>query len=495
MVANIFLLTCALFTAQPGDRTEWLLLPRLQRGQELVYRGTFTEEGLGQGVQFNRAYRLESRIFVLNTLAGGLDVALYTVLSLRMHRPERKLEPEPSSVRLELASISLQGKITSDPDVSLLVPLDGPITIESSAFVELPNGRVHSGQQWEASEGKRPPHFWKMVGTEMINNTRCLKLEGLQQSPDWDHPRADSTAWRRRDIVWLDPNLGVAYKVERLIERREPAHRDLRQRLLAQYELQTNIQYPANLFEQRQREIVQAKKFYESIAPLLPNPTKYGRAPFDVMLAKIDQYEKNQPRTPYREAVLQVKRRVEAARRGDSPPRALPEESEAPALVASIGQRAPDFAATNLLTKETLHLQRWQGRPVLLVFFSPNSLSAEEVLRFGQTLQTTHGEKVAVLGLAISDDLERIRKQAKEFHLSYPIVSGKGMRQSYAVEATPKFVILDADGIVRGNYVGWGPETSEAIAEEIRSCLRSEIRFKSPAGAKRVGSDDHKARP
>ena len=43
---------------------------------------------------------------------------------------------------------------------------------------------------------------------------------------------------------------------------------------------------------------------------------------------------------------------------------------------------------------------------------------------------------------------------------------------SYAVEATPKVVLLDSDGVVRGTYLGWGRETPSAVTEELKRWLQ-----------------------
>jgi peroxiredoxin len=457
-----------------ADRTEWQVFPRLSRGQELVYKGTFTEETVGKGVQFSRSYRLDSLVFVLDTPPRGLDVAFHTTFKLRTARPTGMEEPKPASVRLELVKVDVQGRLTADPTLSLLAPLDGPATVETGAFVEIPRGRVKLNQSWEVSEEGRPVRTWKVLGTEAINGISYLKLEGVQQSPDWEQPRADRMAWRRRDVVWLEPRLGVAYKVERTIERKEPAHRDPSQRLFVQYELQSQIRYPGRFFEDRKREILQVQKFNEAVIPLLPNPTKQGPKTYDALLAKINNHLDNQPPTPYREAILQVKRRVESARRGETPAAVLPDLPGAEATTATTGQRAPDFVTTNLLTRESFRLRRSLGRPILMVFYTPSSLTVREVLRFSQTVQDAHRQGVTVLAFAISDDVEQIRKQQTEFRLSFPILSGKGLRQTYAVDATPKLIVLDGDGVVRGSYVGWGPETGTSVTEELKQWLRAD---------------------
>lgn len=472
MVANLCLLTCALFTAQTADHSGWQVVPRLNRGQELVYRGSYAEEAVGKSIQFSRSYRLESRVFVLDTHPRALDVALHTVLKLRAPRSDQANEAEPSSVRLELARVDLQGRVTTDPGVGLSVPLDGPATVEWEAFVEVPSGPLSLKQSWEVLEANRPSRTWKVLGTEMVHGTSCLKLEAVQKSDDWDHPRADHTAWQRHDLVWLAPRLGVACKVERTIERREPAHRNATLRSFAQYELQSEIQYPGQLYEDRCREIFQAQKLNEAITPLLPNPGKHGPKPFENLLVRIAHHLDNQPPTPYREAVLQVKRRAEAGSRGESPP-AIAAEDPAP-LVAVLDQRAPDFIVTNLLTRESTQLRRWLGRPILLVFYHPGSMTVEPILRFAQQVQDKYGRHVAVLGFAVSDDVERLKRQHSDLSLSLPIHSGKGLRQSYGVEATPKMVILDAAGVVRGSYIGWGPETPALVTEELQRWLRKE---------------------
>ena len=104
MAAILCLCTCALATAQAPATGEWLLSPNVGRGQELVYRGTFVEESLGRAVQFNRTYRVETRVFVLDGAVKGpdnsskwLDVAFFTLYKLRPSRPDGARRPSRSS--------------------------------------------------------------------------------------------------------------------------------------------------------------------------------------------------------------------------------------------------------------------------------------------------------------------------------------------------------------------------------------------------------------
>jgi peroxiredoxin len=264
----------------------------------------------------------------------------------------------------------------------------------------------------------------------------------------------------------------VAYRVERTLERREPAREEPSHRTVVRYELESSLQYPGQFLEDRRRDIVQAKAFADFLAPLLPNPGQHGPKPFEAIIKKATAHLESNPPTPYREAVLHVKRRAEAALRGESAV-ALPSDGTAPPTGASPRQVAPDFVATNLLTRGSVQLRRLQGKPILLVFYTPTSQTVDELLRFAQSINDDYGGAVTVLGLAISPDDDRVRRQHGNLLLTFPILSGGGLRAAYAVDATPKILVLDADGVIRGSYTGWGPEIPTAVRTEIKQWLRT----------------------
>jgi hypothetical protein len=203
---SICLFTCLLATGQAPDRGEWLLAPQLQTGLELVYSGTCTEESLVPHVVFQRQYRLELNILTLSAKPKESEIAILTALSQRDARvekgPKGKKTEAPWSVRLDLSRVDMQGQLTGAGGKKLLTPLHGPPTTETGAFVQFPLVRVGKNQSWEVSEEGRPARLWTVLGTESEGGVTCVKLLGQQQSDDWDRPRADSTAWRRRDTAW-----------------------------------------------------------------------------------------------------------------------------------------------------------------------------------------------------------------------------------------------------------------------------------------------------
>src|SRR5690242_14378040 len=117
MAISICLLACALTTGQVLERGDWQLAPRLARGLELTYAGTCTEESLIPKVQFQRQYRLQTTLFVLDATKKHADVAIMTSLGLRDQRDGVVTASHSSagSVRLEVARVDPQGRV-STPD-------------------------------------------------------------------------------------------------------------------------------------------------------------------------------------------------------------------------------------------------------------------------------------------------------------------------------------------------------------------------------------------
>jgi peroxiredoxin len=464
VVTSFCLLTCGLALGQPLERPEWQLAPHLFPGLELVYSGSFSEEALIPGVKFERTYRLDSTLFVLESKQDGWQTAFLTAMSLR--GPKDGPTP-PTSVRLEIGNVNKKGRIKGK--VNLGIPLAGPPTIESGAIVELPAIPVRSNNPWFTTEEGRPPWRWEILGTAMCNGTSCLKLSGEQLSEDWDRPRADQTAWRRRDTIWLAPQLGIAYRVERVIERRDPARRDPTHRLTVRYDLESRIKYPGKFFEDRQNEIEKALKFREEAETLLSQP---GPNPLQIeaLQNRIARHLETGP-TPYRLAITHLQTRLESARRGELNPTQVHEEEPLTMPATKVGDRVPDFLCTDLTTKESVRLYRKLGKPILIAFYNPATETGKQVLDFCQGMSNRYPKNLTILPMAVTDDPALACRQHAERKLPFPILDGRGLHRTFGVDATPRFVVLDKDGILRTACTGWSPENTREIGNEIRGCF------------------------
>ncbi len=475
MLKSIFLLSCALTLTQGTDRADWQLAPLLAPGLELVYTGSYVEESLIPNARHQRQFRLETNLLVIDAGLKDWQVAVMTSLSLQDARQFADKKDGPTSVRLELARIDLQGRARSADKKLLEIPLAGPPTLESGFLAPVPFIKVGRNSTWEVGEKGQPAQRWQVAGAEVCAGVTCVKLVGIQQSDDWDKPRADQTAWQRRDTIWLHPQLNVAQKVERIIERRDPARDAPTFRMVVGYELDSRLNYPRQLFEDRHKEVLKASKFHEDALPFLRQPATQ-RAQIDIMIQRVSYHLDHQnaaQATPYRKAVVHLKTLLEKAQKGEVAVRYMGDDPPPAAFKAlGIGERVTDFAVSALTEDKTAQFKNYQGKPLLVFFYNPTTPLGKEVLTYVKQLSEKQAGQLGVMALAVTSDADPVRKQHQEMRLTFPILDGNGLRLMFGAEQTPRFVLVDGDGLVRLAETGWGFHTAHEIEQALQRCLK-----------------------
>jgi peroxiredoxin len=455
-----------LWSADQGEdpRREWTLAPTWTPGQELVYRGTIKEHSKGQGVQFAKEFRLEVRALVLEVTAGWAELACCTKLQ---QLPQRQPQ-EASSLRL--AMVTVDGLCRLRPGLEASLPprvFDGPTVWESGFLLELPAATLQQQQSWTLTSAHQPPRQAVVQGPQTVGNVPCVLIQVRQQSDDWDRPRADRTAWRLEERCWLSLRHGLTQRVERVIERRAPAHRDVTHRITTEYELESQLRYDGLFLEDRRRDIQLTLQIDEQLRLLLRDPGRAGPAAFEAVVAKIDAATRQHPATPYREAVLRLRHQAVAGSQHRLTPPVAQEPSPARTHI-EVGQAAPDFVTRELEGRQTFTLRGCRGKPVLLAFFHPASLSTPALLKFMQEQQEQRGDAAVLAALCLSDQTEPLPALRRQLRLTVPILAGRSLRWTYGVEATPHFVLVDAAGLVQAVHTGWGPETSQHLEKLLR---------------------------
>jgi hypothetical protein len=411
------------------------LAVRPMRGQELVYRGQFTEESRGLTVD-RHSYEMESRTFVLETEPETSEVAFLTVL--------RATGAATGSARLELAMVNTRGRIKLQlTGLTPRVPLDGPPSLEPAGFVELPSQAVG---KWDVADGSRPPRGWRIDGEEFRGGVRCLKLVGEQEA----------TGWRRTDTVWVTSTTGLVRRLERTIER-WPDGVSAGYTSRTEYELAESSTFPDQLGADRRREIDQAGEYAHKLAALLPQAGRVAPpAAFAALIEKIKHFTADQPATPYRPGVIALRRRAEAAMLGEAPPAEAPDPATVP---PAVGRTAPDFVMTDLIGGTTARLARWRGRPVVLLFVRPDSTAAGPTLRLAADLQSRYADRLHVAVLVVSDES---RARPAWAAAGVPLFAGKDAANLYAATGPSRVVVVDAQGTVR--HLGdCGPGVIDAV--------------------------------
>ncbi|MBX9584134.1 MAG: hypothetical protein K2X87_27870 [Gemmataceae bacterium] len=308
LLAGVLLVTLA----APGDAQ------RLPKGTELTYTGTVTEAVDRPGQRYRRTHDLEVRVLVVDRRPGWADAAVLTLLRRTDEAPDSHRLPSPPAVRLEMV------RLPDDGPAHRLSPA-GPLPpVPLDAFAPAEVGMFPAPGAWT-------PAGWGFVAAE-----RCQELRFTDQSAGWDRPRPGETAWRRADAVWVSAGDGVARRVERTVAQRDGAGKPPAVLIETRYELRDQARLLGRTFDRYRREVELAHAGAAEAGQLLA-AGRVAPKQIDTRLARLAEYlDETDPGTPYREAVLAVRRQWEAARRGEvgptgtSPPAAPTGRASAP---------------------------------------------------------------------------------------------------------------------------------------------------------------------
>lgn len=486
MSIHAWMLAGLLMGAPPSPPADAAPAPRFEKGQEIIWRGTFSEAILRTNVRAFRAYEVETRLFVLDVCDAGADLALFTSIKLK---PDVKTIPEPTPiVRLELVRVDGTGNFSQLTASSLKEPpenrkgqplplelLEGLPTLETRMIVAFPAAKVRLGQTWTIPKEKRPAVVYRLDGYDTFKGTRCFKVSTAQQTDDWDQQRSEGVAWRRGEMIWVSAKYGYATRFERVVEKRDPQSGEIGFRSKLIYEQASGVmRYPDRFGEDRRKEIAAGATFFADFDEAIADVRRPDGKPFERLAQRIDQHVADHfggESLPYREAVLYVKRKAEAAIRGHIPPLPpLPETSQAPTL--AIGKPAPEINGLDLTNNETIRLSALRGRPVLLVYYQPASVrTAEPVLRFAESLTNRLGGKVVVLPVVVGNS-EAALAQRQDLKLTVHLLAGRNAVKAHGIESTPAFVLLDEQGLVRNVTLGWCDENVAAVQAELGKVVK-----------------------
>ncbi|MCI0700577.1 MAG: peroxiredoxin family protein [Planctomycetia bacterium] len=461
----------------------------LQKGDELTFVGTVEEQVRRPGNQFRRLQKLEIRVLVLEQHETSVDVAVLTLLrrtddavagavgTVTGGTPEKTTPP---AARLDLIRVHADGTshhlhpvgprpLVFDhktPARALpAIPLDAFAPFEFGMFPPKPP-RAAPDKPWSiaSSAPNRPAETWQAQGNEFITAERCALLVMNQQSPNWDKPVGGKTAWHRADAVWVSTLDSTARKVHRVIKHRDGLATELAAWVEVKYQLKDQTRVINHTFDRYRRDVEVAFSTSADVAPLLPEAAKLGPKHFEPRLQNIDKYLKeSDPSSPYREAVLAVRRQLDAARRGEAVPTSLgtPTRNVWP----EPGRPAADFTAGKF------RLSDQRGKLVVLIFFQPGNETTDLTLAIADALHQKYGTRAAIIPLVVSDDVVSGLKDRDRRKLTVPIYDGTQAETAYAVESVPRFVVIDKEGVVKWTFSGVGAETGYSTRVELERLL------------------------
>jgi hypothetical protein len=466
--------------------------PQWQRGDEFVYAGSVTEAVDRPGNRFLRAHDLNVRVFVLDSRESWADLTVLTLLRRSddavagavggVTGPNPNKVSTPPLTRLDLVRVYADGTVhlLAPPGLPPLalgkdvparvlpaIPLDSFPVFEFGMFPPRPRA---GGQTWSvaSTDPARPAETWHVQPAEFVNAVQCAKMVMVQQTADWEKPKGGTTVWQRVDTVWLSTRDGTTRRVHRQVIHRDGLADLPAVRIEVKYDIKDRGHAIGRTYDRYRTEIETAFAAAADLAQLQPDAARLGPKLFDARLERLDKYlADTEPGTPYREAVVAVRRRLDAARRGDASP-VSPTPAVPPALPMELpepGRPAPDFTAG------AFQLSKHRGSPVVLVFFRPGSKTTDPALTIAEALHRRYTGRVAVVPLTVLGGSGEGTKDRERLKLSLTVHDGSAVGPAYGVETFPRFVVIDGTGVMHWQFHGVGDETGYLVCQELEKLL------------------------
>jgi hypothetical protein len=465
MLPVAVLLVGSMVAAPPGAAR---LVPlRLERGQEFIYHANYTQEGGKTTTSLSRF--LDTYVLILQ-VSPSIQAAFMTVQRIE-GRPGS--EPIPI-VRLEFGRIDSRGRVTIESTSdSPFLPIDGPPTLETAPFLELPE-TLPQDRIWQVSDPELGPETWRILMENKLELGWCHKLKGEQSSGNWN--AAQGLVWNRDEYAWLLQYEGIVARIERVTDWRTPAGERFHSTCVIELE-----SVPATLgkgqFDDRYLEIRDYLRFSRDLAELMKPRGEPDIRGYDDLLQRIDRHLDRG--TPYGIAFRSLRRRAEAARNGERPPEpiVIPGRHELAAPLsqsATIGvdQPAPALTLRDARTGESTSLLSLRRQPTILLFMQPSADTTDKVIRYARTAAKVYAGRAHVVLLAAEGEPADVTRIQKAYHLEIPIYEGRDVLSRFDGHSLPRVVVLDGKGVVRMIEIGWRDEYMESIYRQLVAILQ-----------------------
>jgi thiol-disulfide isomerase/thioredoxin len=146
-------------------------------------------------------------------------------------------------------------------------------------------------------------------------------------------------------------------------------------------------------------------------------------------------------------------------------------------VVLGVGSMAPDFSARNIMTGETVRLSAEQGRLVVLTFWASWCNPCRRELPILEKAQRVVGkDRMKVLAVNFQDspgNVSQIKKIMQSWQLTLLEDRNGSIAKRYGISSIPHLFMIDAEGRVVANHLGYGDRTLEELVADINVALHA----------------------
>jgi len=123
------------------------------------------------------------------------------------------------------------------------------------------------------------------------------------------------------------------------------------------------------------------------------------------------------------------------------------------------GKLAPDFTATDL-QGNPVRLSAFQGRPVMLTFWSPECFACRQELPTLQAIANQSKREVVLLTVVSHMTTDAVKTFMQEEKLTFPVIVDEAgaLPKLYKVTGVPFTYFIQPDGTIKSTMIGAGAE-------------------------------------
>lgn len=146
----------------------------------------------------------------------------------------------------------------------------------------------------------------------------------------------------------------------------------------------------------------------------------------------------------------------------------LPAPPAVPATAPAAGTPAPTFALPPLGGGDPVPLTRWQGRPVVLYFWTTWCVHCRRGLPVLQELTTTT-DRLAVVAINILEPATTVQAHVRGSGFTFPVLLDQdgAVSRAYGVGAVPAVFFLDPAGKVQSRLIGHDARRLVELASQL----------------------------